>query len=155
MAGSPSYAHIKADVVAVIASVPRGKVVSFATIGRCLGIMSRHVSTIVAGLEATEVTSLPWHRVVADGGAVGRHPRRDDQIARLRADGLAVSPAGIVAGLEHAMLTEVARPAPGFRAHDDGPVAASQTGPQPSGSGGAVPLSRARGRFDRPGTKLT
>lgn len=155
MSGTPSSAHIKADVVAVIASVPRGKVVSFAAIGRCLGIMSRHVSTIVAGLEAAEVAALPWHRVVADGGAVGRHPRRDEHIARLRADGLTVSPAGIVAGLEHAMLTEVTRPAPGFRIQEDGPVASGQTGPQPSASSGPAPLSRARGRFDRPGTKLT
>lgn len=154
MSGSPSYAHIKVDVLAVVATIPRGKVVSFAAIGRCLGVMSRHVATIVTGLDAAETASVPWHRVVAVGGAVGRHPRRDEQIARLRADGLTVSPVGIVAGLEYVMLTEVTKPRPGFRPDQNGVAAACPPDPPPSGCGVAQP-SRARGRFDRPGTKLT
>ena len=152
MTGSPSYAHIKADVMAVIASVPRGKVTTFAAIGQCLGVMARHVSTIVSGLDGEEYDAVPWHRVVAEGGAVGRHQRRYEQIARLRADGLVVSPAGIVAGLEHAMLKTIERPRSGIGSRNESVTTVSTA--QFSGSeGGAGRPSRARGRFDRPGTK--
>ena len=140
MAGSPSYAHIKADVLAIVSALPRGKVTTFTAIGKALGVMPRHVATILAGLDATEHDAVPWHRVVADGGAVGRHPRRDAQIARLKADGLAVSPAGIVAGFDGALLTMVTKPRPGAP-----PVA-----PPPEDAPLLRP-SRARGRFDRPG----
>lgn len=154
MSGSPPFAHIKTDVVAIIAALPRGRVTSFTAIGTCLGVMPRHVQTIVADLDAAEATSLPWHRVVADGGAVGRHPRRDEQMARLKADGLTVSPVGIVAGLEHAMLTAVTRPLPG----KGPPTAAGATADgadAPPSESTPSPPSRSRGRFDRPGTKIT
>ena len=93
MAGSPAFAHIKADVLAIIAALPRGKVTSPTVIGVRLGIMPRHIATILANLGDDERDRVPWHRVVADGGAIGRHRHRDDQIARLRADGLPASSA--------------------------------------------------------------
>lgn len=153
MTGSPSFAHIKSDVLAVIASVPRGKVTTFTAIAQCLGVMQRHVATIVAGLDVQELDGVPWHRVVADGGAVGRHQRRDAQIRLLRADGLAVSPVGFVGGLENAMLTKLTKPRPGVRADvsEAEPEAASGQSVTKSEAG---PTSRSRGRFDRPGTKL-
>lgn len=153
MAGAPSYAHIKADVLAVVATVPRGKVTTPTAIGSCLGVMPRHVSTVVAGLEAAERDVVPWHRVVADGGAVGRHPRRDEQIARLRADGLTVSPAGIVAGLDSAMLAGLAKPRAGGR--PGAAIAEAEPRDPQHQAPEAERPSRARGRFDRPETKLS
>ncbi len=153
MTGSPSYAHIKADVLAVITTVPRGKVTSFTAIAKCVGILPRHVATIIAGLDASEIERVPWHRVVADGGAIGRHPRRDEQMRRLRADGLPVSPVGIVGGLEGAMLVSVTRPGPGEQ-RDLPHAGVDGSGMTQVSEAGAARPSRARGRFDRPGTKL-
>lgn len=153
MTGSPPFAHIKADVLAVIASVPHGKVTTLTAIAMCLGVMPRHVATIVAGLDAEDIDTVPWHRVVAEGGAVGRHQRRDAQIRLLRADGLAVSPVGIVGGLEAAMLTKLTKPRPGQRPVESGDASAAASDEAVDAGGDGRP-SRSRGRFDRPGTKL-
>jgi hypothetical protein len=57
-----------------------------------------HVSQLVAAM-AAQGTTLPWWRIVADGGAIGRLAHRDLQIEKLSAEGVRVSPAGIVQGL--------------------------------------------------------
>lgn len=227
MAGSPAVAHIKADVLAIIAALPRGKVTSPTVIAvrlvsrsqssqplaACPGrtsrttrtlakrmisgviqirkfatrsnrdmnanlriitpaVMPRHIATILANLDDEERDRVPWHRVVADGGAIGRHRHRDDQIARLRADGLPVSAAGIVGGMEAAMMTNLPKPRPGAPARTtsatiaviDDAGSAPESAPEsaPGSAPGSTPgshdeatrPSRARGRFDRPGTKL-
>lgn len=68
MAGSPFFARIKRDVLAIAAAVPPGRVVTFEAVGAHLDVMPRHVAYILRMLSAAEKARLPWHRVVpADG----------------------------------------------------------------------------------------
>lgn len=160
MAGSPTFAHIKADVLAIIAALPRGKVTSPTVIGVSLGVMPRHIATILANLDDEERDRVPWYRVVADGGAIGRHRHRDEQIARLRADGLPVSAAGIVGGMEAAMLANLPKPRPGAPARTTSAATRNVEEKSAAADGSDEATvepprsSRARGRFDRPATKL-
>lgn len=85
-------------LVAALDTIPAGRVASRRALARHLGTFEQHVASLILGLPDEVRAAHPWHRVVADGGAVGRHARRDEQIARLRADGVAVAPAGIVEG---------------------------------------------------------
>ena len=215
MAGSPAFADIKADVLAIIAALPRGKVTSPTVIGvrlvsrsrssqplaACPGrtsrttrtlakrmisrviqirkfatrsnrdmnanlriitpaVMPRHIATILANLDDDERDRVPWYRVVADGGAIGRHRHRDEQIARLRADGLPVSAAGIVGGMEAAMLANLPKPRPGAQARTTSAATRNVDEKSAAADGSDEATvepprsSRARGRFDRPATKL-
>ncbi len=149
MAGSPAYARIKADVLAIVGALPYGRVTTHALIGARLSVIPRHVAYILATLDDIDRDRVPWHRVVAQGGAIGRHKRRDDQISRLRAEGVPVSAAGIVAGLDGVVVTRLAA----ARSRPDG----RQATPDEMGSAtaGMEPrASRARGRFEHPGTRL-
>jgi methylated-DNA-protein-cysteine methyltransferase related protein len=69
--GSPFFGRIKADVLKVMASVPAGRVVSFADVGTHLDIVPRHVAYILAMLSDIEKATLPWHRAVAAEGTLG------------------------------------------------------------------------------------
>lgn len=150
MAGSPAYARIKADVLAIVSALPPGKVTTHTLIGARLKVMPRHVAYILATLDEMDRECVPWHRVVARGGAIGRHQRREEQIARLRSEGVPVSAAGIVTGLEGRLAADIATPT----------SSAALRQPTEPEAGGATPAvaepgpSRARGRFDRPGTRL-
>ena len=72
MAGSPFYARIKADVLAIVASIPEGKVCTFSSIGEHLDVVPRHVAYILSTLEPMEKVMLPWHRVVGNEGDLGK-----------------------------------------------------------------------------------
>jgi methylated-DNA-protein-cysteine methyltransferase-like protein len=87
--------RLRSTVLAVVAAVPEGRVTTYGTIGRHLGVTARQVAFVLANLPVEESADLPWFRVVAAGGAVssvkaGSVGRR--QIARLRAEGIAVTP---------------------------------------------------------------
>ena len=99
MPGSAATERISRDVAAVIASIPAGRIATHGAIGRHLGIAPRHVATVVAALDDATRGQIAWWRVVADGGAIGRHPRRDEQMQRLRAEGIPVAPVGIAGEL--------------------------------------------------------
>lgn len=142
MAGSPAYGRIKSDILDLVDQVPSGTVTTYAAIGARLSVMPRVVSTILAALTERERETVAWHRVVADGGAIGRHAWRVTQIERLRGEGVSVSAAGIVAefggGGPSKPKAPSSEPVPG------------------AGSPRADTLpSRARGRIDRPRTRLT
>jgi methylated-DNA-protein-cysteine methyltransferase related protein len=92
---SDGVVPFKSRVLAVVAAIPEGRVTTYGTIGRHLRITARQVAFVLARLTADESARLPWFRVVAAGGAVsttklGAVGRR--QIARLRAEGVAVTP---------------------------------------------------------------
>src|SRR5436309_338281 len=87
--------RLKARVLAVVAAVPEGRVTTYGAIGKHLRATPRQVAFILARLTAEESEGLPWFRVVAANGVVstmklGAVGRR--QIARLRAEGVAVTP---------------------------------------------------------------
>lgn len=95
MAASGAVVRFRPRVLAVLAAVPQGRVTTYGTIAQHLHIHARQVAFILATLSAKESKRLPWFRVVAANGVVsttklGRVGRR--QIARLRAEGIAVTP---------------------------------------------------------------
>ena len=142
MAGSPAYARIKSDILEVVAAVPRGRVTTDAAIGNHLQILPRLVVQLLQSLDDEERTAVAWHRVVAAGGAIGRHAWREEQIRRLKVDGVPVSPAGIVVDIARVAIPDIpamlTRPGDSRADIDESPAAPS----------------RARGRFDRPATRL-
>ncbi|HEV3440588.1 MAG TPA: MGMT family protein [Gemmata sp.] len=87
--------RFKSQVLAVIAAIPEGRVTTYGTIGQHLQVTARQVAFILARLTAEESEQLPWFRVVAANGVIsttklGAVGRR--QIARLRSEGVAVTP---------------------------------------------------------------
>ena len=101
MPNSPAFIRIKADVLSIVRDVPRGRVCTYAAIGRHPDVMARHVAYILATLTDAERPGVPWHRVVAESGALNRiaHGRGAEQRAALEAEGGAVTPKGVVADL--------------------------------------------------------
>lgn len=69
--GPPFYARIRGDVLAITASIPAGRIATFADIGGHLDVMPRHVAYILAMLSDIEKATLPWHRVVSADGRPG------------------------------------------------------------------------------------
>jgi methylated-DNA-protein-cysteine methyltransferase related protein len=110
MAGSVAYARIKKDVVAIVMTIPAGRLATLGAIGLHLAVFPRHVAYVLATLNDLERETVPWWRVVADGGAIGRHQRRDDQMSRLKSEGCAVAPAGIVQDFAERAIRDVANP---------------------------------------------
>jgi methylated-DNA-protein-cysteine methyltransferase-like protein len=123
VARSPFFARIKGAVLHIVASVPPGRVVTFAEIGAHLDVAPRHVAYILAMLDPIEAATLPWHRAVAADGTLGvpkAGPDGATQRALLAAEGAAFDPAGRitdfvarcvpVAALPHGVARQV-RPA--------------------------------------------
>jgi methylated-DNA-protein-cysteine methyltransferase-like protein len=97
------FARVKARVVAVVARIPEGRVTTYGAIGRRLGVTARQVARVMATLTPDESAALPWFRVVAASGVVssvkvGTVGRR--QVARLRAEGVEVTPRNRVADFD-------------------------------------------------------
>ena len=110
---SPAYDRIKAEVLAIASRIPPGRVSTHGQIGTHLKVFSRHIAHLVTALDERDRAATPWWRVVADGGAVGRHRHRDEQIQRLKHDGVVVSPAGIVQDLQSRLMKNLSAPLPG------------------------------------------
>jgi methylated-DNA-protein-cysteine methyltransferase-like protein len=92
---SGALPQFKSKVLAVVAAIPEGRVTTYGAIAKHLQVTPRQVAFVLATLTPQESKNLPWFRVVAAGGfvsttklgAVGRK-----QIARLRAEGISVTP---------------------------------------------------------------
>lgn len=84
-----------ARILTIVAAIPVGRVTTYGIIARHLLLGPRQVAKVLGGLAAAEAKALPWFRVVAAGGAISSMKvpgvgRR--QIARLKAEGVAVTP---------------------------------------------------------------
>ena len=95
MSKSRGMVRFKPRVLEVVAAIPEGRVTTYGSIARHLHITARQVAFVLATLTREESKRLPWFRVVAANGfvsstKVGSVGRR--QIARLRAEGVAVTP---------------------------------------------------------------
>ena len=100
---SPAFARFRARVLAVVAAIPEGRVTTYGAIGRHLKATARQVAFVLAHFTPEESATLPWFRVVAANGVIstmklGAVGRR--QIARLREEGVAVTPRYKVAGFD-------------------------------------------------------
>jgi alkylated DNA nucleotide flippase Atl1 len=106
---------MKRELPALLARVPAGRLVTHGILGHHFGVDPRHIVNLVQGLDDAERAELPWWRIVADGGAIGRHARRDEQISLLKAEGVPVAPAGIAqelpSRLVHDLKAAPAKPA--------------------------------------------
>jgi alkylated DNA nucleotide flippase Atl1 len=140
MANSAVFQRIKGDTLAIVAKVPVGRVTTHPDLGRFLGVPAHYVVTILGALDDHDRDLIPWWRVVADGGAVGRHAQRDEQIARLKLDGITLSPVGIVQDLADRRVKDLASPPPAIVVS---PYATSTEKP-----------SRSRGMFGKPSSSL-
>ena len=138
MAGSPAYTRIKTDILSIIRAVPAGRVATFDAIGAHLDVPPRHVAYILAKLTELEREIVPWHRVVAKGGAIGHGPYRDQQFTRLMREGVVVSPAGVVHDMARVVMANFDTPLSGVSKRPEAAVTAK-------------PTSRSRGMKDRPG----
>jgi methylated-DNA-protein-cysteine methyltransferase related protein len=97
VARSPFFVRIKGDVLRIMATVPEGRVVTFADIGAHLDVAPRHVAYILATLTEIEAATLPWHRAVTAEGTLGAPKSGPDgatQRALLAAEGAAFDPEG-------------------------------------------------------------
>jgi methylated-DNA-protein-cysteine methyltransferase related protein len=137
MARSAAFTHIKTDVLTIVRGLPPGRITTFDAIGIHLDVQPRHVAYILATLTEFDHEIVPWHRVVAKGGAIGRGPHRDQQFAKLVREGVMVSPAGIVQDMERIAVKKLEPPPSGVTKRPE-----TATPP--------APLSRSRGMKDRP-----
>jgi methylated-DNA-protein-cysteine methyltransferase-like protein len=83
-----------------LALVPAGRVTTYEALGKHLAATPRHAAQLIATLSGDDREHLPWHRVVAQGGAIGRGQERAVQMARLAREGVPVSAAGIVQDMQ-------------------------------------------------------
>jgi methylated-DNA-protein-cysteine methyltransferase related protein len=97
----------KVDLLALLRKIPPGYVTTAESIAAEIGAPAPLVVTMLAQLDEDERDLVPWHRVVAKGGAIGWGPRRDQHFASLVREGVTVSPAGIVQDLDRHMLTSL------------------------------------------------
>lgn len=121
-----------ANLLSLVRAVPTGRVTTFDILAEKLGEPPALVQARLARLTEDERDLVPWHRVVAKGGAIGRGPHRDQQFARLVREGVQVLPAGIVHDMPRFLVT--------FDALSPERQKRLETPPQPS-----QPLSRSRG----------
>jgi methylated-DNA-protein-cysteine methyltransferase related protein len=90
-AHSPFFARIQAQVLAVVRTIPKGKVVTFADIGAHLDVMPRHVAYLLAKLTPEEQALLPWYRAVPAKGS----PKSG--VSLLEAEGVCITNDGVSA----------------------------------------------------------
>lgn len=135
---------IKRQVLDLVRAVPSGSVATVNDIAVHLKCMVPLVATLLTGLSEDEREGVPWHRVVAKGGAVGRGPHRDRQFALLMREGVLVSPAGVVQDMGRVCVRDFDRMAD----VSAGRVAKAQAA-MPSAAAGSA--SRSRGMRDKPG----
>ncbi len=95
MVGVPRTAEMK-RLVDLVKQIPAGHVTTLGILAQAMRLPPRRIAHLLSLLDGDARAGLPWWRVVADGGAIGRHPHRAEQIERLRADGVPVAPVGIV-----------------------------------------------------------
>jgi methylated-DNA-protein-cysteine methyltransferase-like protein len=137
MSAPPAERRIRSEVLKLVRAIPAGSVATVDVIAAQSGVMPNVALTLLAHLTDDEREMMPWHRVVAKGGAIGRGPHRDAQFARLVREGVPVSPAGIVQDMARVAVTVLDPQVPGIAKRAE-PAA-------PAGT-----LSRSRGMKDRP-----
>lgn len=140
MVHGAGHAKLIGDLVAVLRRIPRGRVLTVSSLSRHFRQPDRLLLTLLANLSKTG-DDVPWHRAVMDGGALGRHADRALHVELLRADGLAVAPAGIVQDLAQVLILDVDGLPLKLQAATD--ISQAVTSP-------GAPPSRSRGRLGQP-----
>jgi methylated-DNA-protein-cysteine methyltransferase related protein len=99
MAKSAAFSRIKSQVLSIVQSIPSGRVSTYRSIGEHLAVMPRHVAYILTMLTEPERAVIPWHRVVAESGAITapKQSRSTEQCEELVAEGIQFSGAKSIA----------------------------------------------------------
>jgi methylated-DNA-protein-cysteine methyltransferase-like protein len=94
-------------IIALIQSIPAGKVSSYRDIARAAGFPNgaRQVVRVLHSMSRGQ--NLPWHRVIRADGKIGlpEGAGREDQIILLRNEGVEVSDAGKVDMSKYALIS--------------------------------------------------
>ena len=67
-----TLARIRAEVIPLVAAIPKGRFTTYGSLARHLGVNPRLVAAVLARLDEREAEILPWHRVVAAEGRISR-----------------------------------------------------------------------------------
>ena len=81
-----------AAILAAVRAIPRGSVASYGEVARRAGL-PRRARLVARTLAGADDPTVPWHRVVRADGRIAFPADSDgwrEQVARLRADGVAV-----------------------------------------------------------------
>jgi methylated-DNA-protein-cysteine methyltransferase-like protein len=96
---STAFARIRAEVIRLVALIPRGKFTTYGSIAVHMNVVARHVATVLRSLTAEESATLPWHRVVGVEGRIS--PRMDPALShvqrtRLEEEGIPLDASGTI-----------------------------------------------------------
>jgi len=138
---------LRGRLMALLAAIPAGRVTTPEAIAAQLDAAPAWVRTAIGRLSEDELQMVPWHRVVAVGGAIGRGPWQETQFARLVREGIAVSPAGIVQDMGRVLLGDLAN----LPRLPDGRAPSSRVSSTMPDGISPMTSSRSRGMKDRPG----
>lgn len=110
MTNPAASARIRQAVVEATARIPAGFVTTHSDVAKHLNVQPRQVAHILATLDEPTRQTAPWWRVVADGGAIGRHKLRAEQVARLMLDGVPLSAAAVVQEFRDRRVPDLSKP---------------------------------------------
>ncbi len=113
MAKSPAFARIKAQVLEIVASIPKSKISTYQSIGEHLAVMPRHVAYILSQLAPNEKMVYPWHRVVSGDGTLGvvkNGPDGKTQAEMLGDEGLLISHNKVATDMSRVFVPAAALP---------------------------------------------
>jgi methylated-DNA-protein-cysteine methyltransferase related protein len=68
MKNQPS--KLKEEMIVLVKSIPKGKVVNYGAIGELLGVSGQIVGWMLSGMPESEWEQLPWWRVIAKSGEI-------------------------------------------------------------------------------------
>ena len=139
MSGPVAQRQQMERLAAIVLRIPAGHVLTLDALALGLHLPDKLVATLL-GMLSRSGGDVPWHRVVMPGGALGRHADRTEHVRRLKADGLAVAPAGIVQDMPRVALRSLAAL----------PVKIADTQQVEPAAVPAPPPSRSRGRLGAP-----
>ena len=96
---STAFVRIRAEVIRLLALIPRGKFTTYGSIAIHMNVVPRQVATVMSRLTAEEAATLPWHRVVSADARLSRN--MDAQLSsvqrkRLKAEGLKIDAKGFI-----------------------------------------------------------
>jgi len=85
-------------IVRAIRAIPKGKVSSYGAIALAAGSLNDVMQVVRVLHSLSEKLDLPWHRVIRSNGSIAlkEGKRKKLQIELLRAEGVEVSPDGLI-----------------------------------------------------------
>ena len=137
MASSPSFERIQRDTLKLCATIPVGRVCTYADVGAVIDVPARHVAYIVSRVDDTTRAQYSVHRLVGHGGKLPAKPA--DLASLLAQEGVVVA---------HGMVTNLplVRYTPDAAAAQSAKLERTTRPPEHArGADGSAALSELRG----------